>query len=67
MSTSPCMQASLLDYTQSEIQLRTARDSKRLNLASKYPAHLQSLLLLCVIAMLCLAHNAHVGTFLQVI
>lgn len=30
-----CMQATLLDYTQSEVQLRTARDSKQLNLASE--------------------------------
>lgn len=33
------MQATLLDYTQSEVQLRTARDSKQLNLASEYAAH----------------------------
>ena len=34
-----CVQDTLLDYTQSEAQLRTARDSKQLKLASELFAH----------------------------
>ena len=37
--TLACTQAALLDYAQSEVQLRTARDSRHLDLASEYLEH----------------------------